>query len=127
MGSAESEQVLRALYVVYSKPADGTEDEFHKWYDQVHIPELLAIPGGFDSAQRFQVARTQYGPDTPDDFPYLTVYEINHDVDEAFAAIDAARKAGNLTPPPGPAAQTRALVWVPLGERGRVFAGQVAR
>jgi EmrB/QacA subfamily drug resistance transporter len=36
------------------------------------------------------------------------VYEIDHDVDETFAAIDAARKAGNLTPPLGPAAQTSA-------------------
>jgi hypothetical protein len=42
------------------------------------------------------------------------------------AAIDAARKAGNLTAPPGPAAQTCTQVWVPLGERGRAFAGQVA-
>jgi hypothetical protein len=83
----------------------------------VHIPEQLAVAGGFDIAQRFQVARTQCGPDKSGYFPYLTVYEIDHNVDETFAAIDAARKAGNLTPPPGPAAQTSTLLRVPLGER----------
>jgi hypothetical protein len=82
-----------------------------------YLPSHHAGFDEFDSAQRFQVARTRYGPDKSGDFPYLTVYKIDHDVDETFAAIDGARKAGNLTPPPGPVAQTCALVWVPLGER----------
>jgi hypothetical protein len=117
MGSAESDQKLRALYVVYSKPADGTDGEFNKWFDEVHIPEHLAISGGFDSAQRFRASQAQFGADTPGDFPYLTVYEINHDVDDTFSAIVAAGKAGKLTPPPGPVAENSALAWVPLGER----------
>ena len=33
------------VQVVFSNPVAGKEDEFNEWYDKVHIPELLTVPG----------------------------------------------------------------------------------
>jgi len=39
-------------FFVFSNPIAGHEDEYNKWYDHQHAPDVVAIPG-FVSAQRF--------------------------------------------------------------------------
>jgi hypothetical protein len=119
MGSEESGQVLRALTWCTASRLTAPRMISLSGMTRCIFPSTWPLP--VDSTVRsgsgWPARNTQYGPDKPGNFPCLTVYEIDHDMDETFAAIDAARKAGNLTPPPGPVAQTCALVWVPLGER----------
>jgi hypothetical protein len=83
--------VTNGILVVQSKPSSPDElDEFHRWYDEVHFPEILAVEG-FRSARRYQAA---------DGESYLAVYEVD-DVDEAKAAMAEAGAAGRMTRPTG--------------------------
>jgi len=36
------------------EPPAGLAEEFHRWYDDEHIPHRLAIPG-FQAASRYEV------------------------------------------------------------------------
>ena len=33
------------LLLVLSNAGDGKEDEFNDWYDNVHVPHMLNVPG----------------------------------------------------------------------------------
>jgi len=51
-----------------SEPAK--DEEFSRWYTEVHVPEVLKVPGIL-SAERFECI------DAPSDFPkYLAIYEL---------------------------------------------------
>jgi hypothetical protein len=64
----------RASYVVQSSALDAEhEAEFDAWYEKVHIPEVLDVPG-FTSARRYRI--TDGGPDA---HTFLTIYEIDAD------------------------------------------------
>ena len=49
------------LFLVFTNPVKGKEREFNEWYDTVHVPEVLGIPGVL-SAQRFDVGVPAAGP-----------------------------------------------------------------
>jgi hypothetical protein len=71
------------LQLVFTSPAPGQEDAFNQWYDAVHIPEVLQMPG-FVSGQRFRLA----GPETSTGPRYLAVYQIeSDDIDATLATI----------------------------------------
>lgn len=81
----------KGLMIVHSRPASAEEaDAYHRWYDDVHIPELLTVDG-FTGARRLRA---------DDGESFLTVYEVD-DVDAAKAALAERRSAGRLTPPQG--------------------------
>lgn len=84
----------RTAYLVFSNPADGKDEEYNRWYDAVHLPDVLATPGVV-AAQRFDVH--QPGPARSPKHRYLTVYEIEGDVDAAMAHINAAIASGAMT------------------------------
>ena len=42
-----------------SNPVEGREAEFNQWFDTVHIPEVLRVPG-FASVQRFEAAAQDF-------------------------------------------------------------------
>ncbi len=75
-------------YLVLSTPPAGVpEDEYDRWYD-IHVSELLALPG-FVSAQRFSADLVRScGPAAPG-FTFATRYEIEGDFDEAMRALRA--------------------------------------
>ncbi len=73
----------RGIFLVEARPASPDRiDEFHRWYDQVHIPEILRFDG-FVSARRF-------APVT-DDGPFVTIYEM--EADDLESALGAWREA----------------------------------
>jgi hypothetical protein len=60
--------------LVFSNPVPGTEDEYNKWYDTQHAPDVTAVPG-FVSAQRYVVSDKQLRIGDP--LPkYLVLYKI---------------------------------------------------
>ena len=91
----------KGIMVVQSSPSDPSgEDEYNRWYTEVHIPEVLAVPG-FVSARRYRVL----GAAEPGRHTHLAVYELEADdltapVKElrARSSSDAARPP--LGPPP---------------------------
>lgn len=67
------------------------EDEpaFVRWYDEVHIPATLGLPG-FVRASRYRLAPQQIAPALAERLGYrhLVIYEIDVDqVDDARAAL----------------------------------------
>ncbi|HWH30047.1 MAG TPA: hypothetical protein VNU26_14020 [Mycobacteriales bacterium] len=88
--------MTRHLLLVSADAAEGQDDEFHRWYDQEHLPAVLAVPG-FVRAQRFAAV-----PATRGQLPqhrYLAVYEIEtDDLPGALAALSAAARQMHLSP-----------------------------
>lgn len=59
----------RYIYVVRAEVTDDAPlGEWHQWYDNVHVPELLSVPG-FVKASRYE-ARAEPGV-------FLAVYEVD--------------------------------------------------
>ncbi|MFE2432765.1 hypothetical protein ACFXJ5_39425 [Streptomyces sp. NPDC059373] len=80
------------LMLAWASPAPEAEQEFHTWYESVHIPQvttLLPVPGG---VQRYQLVLDDGAP------RYLAVYDLGENVDPAAAAaaLGAATQAGDL-------------------------------
>jgi hypothetical protein len=74
------------IQTVVTAPVPGREDEFNRWYDDTHLPEVLAMPG-FVAGQRFALT----GPGATDRPRYLCVYEIEtDDLTATLAALGAA-------------------------------------
>ena len=67
--------VLPGILLVRTKfdPNATNSETFRKWYDQVHIPDLLSTSGP-ESAFRFEVA----GDVSPATWPYLAVYPLRN-------------------------------------------------
>ncbi len=60
--------------IAMSAPVKGREDEFNKWTQNVHIPEVVS-GNGFKGAQRYRLTTALQG----NAHPYLTIYEIETD------------------------------------------------
>jgi hypothetical protein len=84
---------MKGVLVVMTNAVAGKEDEFTDWYDNVHIPELLQVPG-IVAAQRFNAEPSADGQVPPQAF--LTLYELDGDVDKVWTAMREAAR----TPPP---------------------------
>jgi len=79
---------MKALYLVKTNPLKGREGDFNRWYEQVHLDEVLKI-SGFKSAQRFKLTPEQMQLDQ--NHTYLTLYEI--DSDDVKGTLENLRKA----------------------------------
>ncbi len=69
--------------LAFTNPVAGREEEFNRWYDEQHVPDLLAVPG-FVSAQRFALTDAT-GRDKPG-WSYLAFYELDTDDPDALMA-----------------------------------------
>jgi hypothetical protein len=83
---------LNVLYVESRPVSPEQAADYHGWYDETHIPEILALDG-FVSGRRFG--------SLGDDGSFVAIYEIDSDVEAARAALAAATKSGSMTPPTG--------------------------
>lgn len=81
--------MAKSLLFVESKPKDPENvAEYHRWHDEVHVPEMLSVDG-FVSARRWQT----------DGDSFVTLYEIDTDVDTARTNLKAAFGSGKMSPP----------------------------
>jgi len=86
--------VAKFKMIALTTPVPGKEDEYHDWYQNVHLRELTGFDG-IDSAQRFKLVAKMIGSDTNQ---YLAIYDI--ETDNAMAlmgAIGEASAAGKMT------------------------------
>ena len=86
------------IQIVFSNPAEGKDDEFNEWYDNVHIPELLAVPGML-SAQRYdlrdaEIYRMEGGAQP--EHRYLLIYEMEGDVNAIMQKIQESVATGEI-------------------------------
>ena len=80
--------------VALTTPVAGKEKEFHAWYQEKHLPELVSFPG-MKGAQRYKLTQKLMGSDNN---PWLAIYDLETDDPMAFlGAVGAASAAGKLT------------------------------
>ena len=80
--------------VALTTPIPGREEEYHDWYNNVHIPELVNM-FNMDGAQRFELVAKLMGEDTNQ---YLAIYEFEADDPAAMLAkMGEAAQAGKMT------------------------------
>ncbi len=84
----------KGILYVESRPASPEQAaDYHKWYNETHIQEILAIDG-FVSARRFEPVGG--------DGPFIAIYEIDtDDMDAARARLTEATKSGRNSTPVG--------------------------
>ena len=78
------------LYLVFSRPVAGREEEYNAWYEDVHMQDMKRVPG-VCGVTRYELSET--GPDDavlPN--RYLAVYELDREPEEVLAEI--AKRAG---------------------------------
>jgi hypothetical protein len=85
--------MTRHLLLVTTKAAEGRDDEYHTWYDQVHVADVLAIPGVI-GAQRFDTVPTGAGDQPPAE--YLAVYELDREPAEVVTELMARFGDGRM-------------------------------
>jgi hypothetical protein len=74
------------IQTVVTAPVVGREDEFNRWYDDSHLPEVLQVPG-FVAGRRYALT----GPGSADGSRFLAIYEIEtEDLAATLAALGAA-------------------------------------
>lgn len=81
--------------VALTTPAPGKESEYHDWYQNTHLPEMVSFPGTIQ-AQRFKLVAKMVGADPNQ---YLAIYDIEVEDPAAFlAAVGEGAGSGKLTP-----------------------------
>jgi hypothetical protein len=90
--------MARHVFVVFSEPAEGQEDEYNDWYSNTHIHDLLKIPG-LVRASRYVLSENVVTPTGPNASPaapsgqkYLALYEI--EADDVSYVPDAIMELG---------------------------------
>jgi hypothetical protein len=77
------EKWVYAVHSVCQSP--GREKEFHEWYDKIHIPDILKIPG-FRRTTRYDIREPAEGQGK-----YLALYKIEtEDIDKTMALLRGA-------------------------------------
>jgi hypothetical protein len=86
--------------LVFSNPTDGLEDQYNKWYDEQHEPDVVSAPG-FAEAQRFVLSETQLSNKAPLT-KYLVMFKIvSEDVAARFADFKRLAPSMPMSPAMG--------------------------
>jgi len=80
---------MRGVLTVLSNPRPGYEEAYNDWYQRIHLPDVLRVPG-FIRAQRFRLA----GGAAAAGFRYLAIYEFDSEQPEALLGELQARAGG---------------------------------
>jgi len=82
--------------VVLSRPPDGvSDDEYSDWYE-IHVREVLALPG-FVAAQRLTLQFVSATKEPAERFTFFTRYEIDGPFEDAWRELRAAVDGGRMT------------------------------
>ena len=90
------------LFLVFSNATEGCDDEFNRWYDSVHVPDVLDVPG-VEAAQRYDLAPMEVPeyegapPPPPPAHRYLAVYQLSRGADEVMAEFLARITSGQMS------------------------------
>ena len=87
---------MKGILLVMSDATPGDDDAYNAWYDEVHLADVLSVPG-FVAARRFVAVPSVHG-----ELPasrYLAIYEIDaDDLDAVQRALGAAAKGMDISP-----------------------------
>lgn len=77
--------MARYKLVAFSNAAEGRDEDYVRWYDEQHLPDVVAIPGVI-SGERFLCA-------TGGEHRYMAIYEVETDDPGAILA-ELGKRAG---------------------------------
>lgn len=101
------------VLVVMSNAAKGRDQEYNDWYTNVHVPDVLKVPG-FVSATRYKLSPKQRAGNAPAQWEYCATYDIETDnLDETLAEL-GRRARTPLMPVPDCITDTWAYVYTPI-------------
>lgn len=83
---------MKHCLLVFSEPSPGKEEAFHRWYDEVHLADLLRVPG-IVAARRYAFAAAQLNANDQAPRRHLALYEIDAD-DPAPVLQEITARAG---------------------------------
>ncbi len=92
----------RDLMLVFSNPVDGQDGPYNEWYDQIHLAEVLAVPGVI-SAQRYALAPVEildteeHPAPPPPAHRYLALYELDGEPGEIMAECGRRMVSGEMS------------------------------
>ncbi|HET9630204.1 MAG TPA: DUF4286 family protein [Novosphingobium sp.] len=80
--------------LVFSNFTPGKEAEYNRWYDEVHIPDVLKVPG-FIGASRYKLSDvTGEGAK----HSYCAIYDVeSNEIGATLAELGAAASSGQMT------------------------------
>lgn len=79
--------------LVFNQPVAGQEQEYNRWYDHQHAPDVVSVPG-FVRAQRYVFASTQLRP-APAKPKYVVIYQIKtNDLAAVYAEVRRRLSSG---------------------------------
>ena len=105
--------MARSVLLVFTNADGGRHAEFNRWYDEIHLKEVLEVPG-FIAAERFELGEAQVD-EAERSHRYLAIYEIDGDPAEALEALQAAAPGMDMSATLHADAQTS--VFTPLTPR----------
>jgi hypothetical protein len=79
--------------LVYTNALEGKDDEFNRWCDDIHIPEVIRFTKSV-AAQRFRLSDEQ--PDGPEPYRDLAIYEFEVDSKDAYDSLMASTEKMDL-------------------------------
>jgi hypothetical protein len=88
----------RAIYVAFANPVHASaEEEFNRWFDEVHIPDVLTVTG-IASATRYRQSRWQREPfHARHPYRYMTIYDIDaDDLNATLQEFERLSKSGQM-------------------------------
>ncbi|GAA0709320.1 DUF4286 family protein [Vreelandella titanicae] len=103
-------------FIVLTNPSEGSEEEYNRWYEEQHIPDLLKVPGVI-GAQRFRMAHDPMQANPL--WRYLVIYELQTE-DPKEVMDEVLRRVGGETMPMSEALDPHlfAVVYEPVSVGG---------
>lgn len=97
------------IFIAATNPIPGREAEFNRFYDEMHVPDVLAAPG-WVAAQRYRLTNEQR-PDQSPPWKYLAVYEVTCPDGQILTAL-RKRDKPSREPEGGPVWLDDSQVWI---------------
>jgi hypothetical protein len=104
------------LMFALTNAVKAEEDNFNRWYDEVHVPEVLKYIPGYVSAQRYRLSPFQRKETAPE-WEYLTIYEVDSSDLAVTHAQTSAIARTSFSPLESMAPGHAAWTWSPTGPR----------
>ena len=106
----------RSLFLVFTQPVEGQEEQYNEWYDVIHLADVVKIPG-VSSAQRYEIAEPKSGEGRPV-HRHLAIYEIDGDPDRVLDEMTTRFGTDRMRASPALDVPATAMaVWTARGPR----------
>lgn len=116
--SQSSEKSNDYMLMVFLTPVEGREAEFHHWYQDEHMPEVINRPG-FVSARRYAaLGEEPFLPPQNSPAPQLVKYDIRTmDLEKTFSEDSRLSQEARLADPPLVPTATVSFTYQKIGQQ----------